>query len=215
MTRKRAASSARQKTLPAWLSPSATNLRGSLRRLEPFLDQTCESWLRCTHDEHAALLRAWRQAYPGNVLTYARGKRGTRAFAEQENVNANHWCSRRRSFSQAASSFSLRSWLSFLSVSSVTGISGGHVSPPLKRFVGIPSKDPFDGATDCVPRTHAFRRAPIGPAAATCRRPFGARSNQPFSTSQERGRWVAAALHLPAEGIVSWRIVLCAKPPLT
>src|SRR5687767_447683 len=29
-----------------------------------------------------------------------------------------------------ASSFSLRSWLSFLSLSSATGISGGHVRPP-------------------------------------------------------------------------------------
>jgi hypothetical protein len=91
MARKRTELSVIKKTLPPWLSFPATDLRGRLCRLEPFLDKMCKSWRRCVPDEHAALLRAWREAYPGSVLSYARGKRGTRAFAEQKNANADHF----------------------------------------------------------------------------------------------------------------------------
>lgn len=66
-------------------------LRTSLQQLEPFLDEHCQSWRRCTRDEHAELLRSWRRLHFGDVLRYARGKRGARAFAEQENVDANHF----------------------------------------------------------------------------------------------------------------------------
>lgn len=67
------------------------DLRDNLSQLEPFLDQQCESWRRGTRDEYSKLLRAWQQVYPGNVMVYARGKRGVRAFAEQEKVHARHF----------------------------------------------------------------------------------------------------------------------------
>lgn len=67
------------------------DLRASLQQLEPFLDECCESWRRCTRDEHSELLRNWRQLYPGDVLPFARGRRGARAFAEQENLHVNHF----------------------------------------------------------------------------------------------------------------------------
>lgn len=67
------------------------DLRTDLRLLEPFLDNQCQSWRRCSRAEHAELLRSWYGVYPSDLMAYARVKQGTRAFAEQESLSCDHF----------------------------------------------------------------------------------------------------------------------------